>query len=311
MKVIQRLQTSHDDIVHDVAYDFYGKRIATCSSDQKIKVWDCDENGEWKLSAEWKAHSGSVWRIQWAHPEFGQVIASCSFDRQVCIWEESDGLQWTQKAQLADSRDSVQDIKFAPHHLGLKLATCSADGVLRIYEAPDVMNLSHWPLQDELEVQRQPVTCMAWNPSRFDAVESLAMATGDSVKIWVHTEQRKWHMICSLADHHNTVHDVSWAPNLGRSYHLIATASKDRAVRIWKVAFSGDVMGHVEPECVALFKDHGSEVWRVEWNLTGSILASSGDDGTVRLWKSNRVGEWKAISVVAGHNDDAQSPSEA
>ena len=27
------------------------------------------------------------------------------------------------------------------------------------------------------------------------------------------------------------------------------------------------------------------QVWRVEWNVTGTILASSGDDGRVRLWK--------------------------
>ena len=27
------------------------------------------------------------------------------------------------------------------------------------------------------------------------------------------------------------------------------------------------------------------QVWRVEWNVTGTILASSGDDGCVRLWK--------------------------
>lgn len=32
------IQTDHKDLVHDVAYDFYGKRFATCSSDQTVKV---------------------------------------------------------------------------------------------------------------------------------------------------------------------------------------------------------------------------------------------------------------------------------
>ena len=30
----------HDDYVHDVQFDFYGKRIATCSSDQYVKIWE-------------------------------------------------------------------------------------------------------------------------------------------------------------------------------------------------------------------------------------------------------------------------------
>jgi len=40
------------------------------------------------LTASWKAHSGSVWKVTWAHPEFGQVLATCSFDRTAAIWEE-------------------------------------------------------------------------------------------------------------------------------------------------------------------------------------------------------------------------------
>ncbi|XP_062933234.1 nucleoporin SEH1-like [Cynocephalus volans] len=36
-------------------------------------------------------HSGSVWRVTWAHPEFGQVLASCSFDRTAAVWEEIVG----------------------------------------------------------------------------------------------------------------------------------------------------------------------------------------------------------------------------
>ena len=72
------------DMVLDVAYDYWGKRVATCSSDQSIKVYD--ETGA-KL-AEWKAHAGTIWRLAWMHPEFGVALASCSFDRKVCIWEE-------------------------------------------------------------------------------------------------------------------------------------------------------------------------------------------------------------------------------
>ena len=53
-----------------------------------LQVWDQDEHENWHLTASWKAHSGSVWKVTWAHPEFGQVLATCSFDRTAAVWEE-------------------------------------------------------------------------------------------------------------------------------------------------------------------------------------------------------------------------------
>lgn len=34
----QTIFADHKDLIHDVAYDFYGERMATCSSDQYVKV---------------------------------------------------------------------------------------------------------------------------------------------------------------------------------------------------------------------------------------------------------------------------------
>jgi nucleoporin SEH1 len=126
MRVFHRFATSHQDLIHDLSYDYYGTRIATCSSDQSIKIWysspslphlfpsplssiidhherDLVDN-EWKLSASWKAHSGSVWKVCWAHPEFGQIVASCSFDRSVIVWEEEEpGKVWQVSAHYTRS----------------------------------------------------------------------------------------------------------------------------------------------------------------------------------------------------------------
>jgi nucleoporin SEH1 len=37
--VFHRFATAHQDLIHDLSYDYYGTRIATCSSDQSIKIW--------------------------------------------------------------------------------------------------------------------------------------------------------------------------------------------------------------------------------------------------------------------------------
>lgn len=39
---------------------------------------------------------------------------------------------------------------------------------------------------------------------------------------------------------------------------------------------------------MAQFDNHNSQVWRVSWNITSTLLASSGDDGCVRLWKGGK-----------------------
>jgi len=303
---IMKISTLHDDIVHDVRYDYYGKRIATFSSDQTIKIWDLDKDGkEFKNTSEWKAHIGSIWRIDWAHPEFGQVIVSCSFDRTVIIWEEEDTKQlnnkstWHLKASLVDARDSVQDVKFGPKHHGLRLATCSLDGVVRIYEAADPMNLSHWSTTDEIEIGKGKCTCISWNLSMFDA-PMLVIGTSDgAIKIWAQKENsRKWNQLIESTSHTDSIHDVCWAANLGRTYHLIASASKDQSVRIWKLSQTDANKSKLEFEQIALFAEHNAEVWRVEWNITGTILASSGDDGNVKLWARNGQGKWLCISGI-------------
>jgi nucleoporin SEH1 len=90
---VHRFQSGHGDLVHDLSYDYYGRRIATVSSDQRCKVWDLEDIAEgrrWVLNDSWKAHDAAVLRVAWAHPEYGQVLATASFDRSVRIWEEQE-----------------------------------------------------------------------------------------------------------------------------------------------------------------------------------------------------------------------------
>jgi nucleoporin SEH1 len=297
----------HSDMIHDVKYDFYGQRLATCSSDQTIKVWDND-NGNWVLSASWKAHDASVLKIDWAHPEYGNIIASCSFDRSIRIWEEQvEPKRWIEKARLVDSRGTVQDIEFSPSHLGLKLATVSIDGVLRIYEAMDVVSLSHWTLLDDFEINisgREKGTeyCISWCKDRFmPAMFCVGCGKENMVKIFRLDESiRKW-LAFEQISHDDLIHDVCWAPSVGRSYQMIATGCKDKHVRIFKINEESleDKKSFFRVECVADFPNHLSEVWKVDWNITGTILSSADGNGNVMFWKSNCLDEWNQMSVIS------------
>jgi len=316
MYVSKTIKAGHEDLIHDVAYNFYGNRMATCSSDQHVKIWDMDESGNWTCTAKFKTHSGAVWKVNWASPEFGQVIATCSFDRTAAVWEEIPGAQaggaqshWMKKAPLVDSRTSVTDVKFGPKHLGLILATCSSDGTIRIYEAPDVMNLSQWSLQHEIHC-KMPCSCISWNPS-LSRLHPPMLAVGSDesnssnssqgkVSVYEYSENnRRWHRVETFNNVNDPVHDIAFAPNIGRSYHVLAIGSKDlRIFTLKPLQDAKEESGRFEIKQAAIYDEHAVSVWRVCWNVTGTILATSGDDGQVKLWKCNYMDRWKCISTL-------------
>lgn len=190
------------------------------------------------------------------------------------------------------------------------LATVSLDGVIRIYEAPDVMNITHWSIQHEINCLKA-CSSISWNQSLFRQ-QSPMIAVGsddssdttskilfyelhDPTKTWLMIKDKYWEGITEL------VHDIAFAPNVGRSYDLVgvATTKNVKIVQIKKIqgasgevspplpipAVDGSAVSHYNISVLASFEDHASQVWRVSWNITGTILASSGDDGAVRLWK--------------------------
>ncbi|CAG9136439.1 unnamed protein product [Plutella xylostella] len=219
--------------------------------------------------------------------------------------------QWVKRSNLVDSRTSVTDVKFGPKHLGLLLVTCSADGIIRIYEAPDVMNLAQWTLQHEIPT-KVSISCLSWNPSlsrvnppmlAMGSDEPAAAAAGagaggaggegaGKVVIFEYTENaRRWTRTLELLEVQEPVNDIAFAPNLGRSFHLLAVATKD--VKIIKIEPLTECSGErgaarFRSTVVGSFPEHAAPAWRVAWGAAGSLLATAADDA-VRLWQSECV----------------------
>lgn len=316
-------ETGHDELVHDIKYDFYGRHVATASSDQHVKVFDLDpDSAAWVLNDSWKAHDSLVLKVSWAHPEFAcaQLLALCLYDRSVKVWQElpeelhGSGRRWARLATLAvESYGPIYDVQFAPPHLGLKLACVGADGIVRVYESPEPADLSVWSLTAEIPIltlqlptkSLQSSFCIEWCPAKFCAREMFAVVALDQGFVYCAREQDapedtpRFAKLCDLPEHNGLIRSVSWAPSMGRSYHLIATGCKDGYIRIFKAVEHDNLL---KMDVVAELNDHGLEVWRVQWNPTGTILSSAGDDGKVRLWKCNYMNEWQCMSEINTSN---------
>lgn len=197
------------------------------------------------------------------------------------------------------------------------LSTCSLDGIIRIYEAPDVMNICHWSIRYEINCNRA-CSSISWNPSLFrQNFPMIAVSSDDNnvqgskIMFYEFNEQtRDWQKIVdkSFKDINELVHDISFAPNVGRSYDLLGAATikdvKIISIRLIEMDKEGENFSQTATvtstntninrrrysiKVIASFDDHCSQVWRVSWNITGTLMASSGDDGAVRLWKGELI----------------------
>ncbi|KAJ3059854.1 epoxide hydrolase, soluble (sEH), partial [Quaeritorhiza haematococci] len=77
---------------------------------------------------------------------------------------------------------------------------------------------------------------LSWCPSRFQP-QMLVVGCGKEnvARIYRVDQHNKWVPFEVLGGHGDLVCDVAWAPSMGRSYQLIATACKDTHVRIFKL----------------------------------------------------------------------------
>lgn len=321
MSIVKPFPTSHEDLILDVAYDFYGRQLATCSADQHVKIFDLDlTTSFWELNDSWRAHDSAVVRVEFSHPEFGHLLLSASYDRTVKVWEEqfeepiNSGRRWTKVATLSDSHGPIYDATFLPAHLGLKISAIGSDGKLRIYESTDPSDLSQWIIVDEFLILKNPVAnhlqsdfSISWCTSKFSSEKFVISALDQAYIYYKNETTNKFVLGLVLPEHKGLIRSVSWAPTMGRSYHLIATACKDGYVRIFKLYVNKD---NDDPDNLKLeisllnaFNDHIGEVWKVSWNLTGTILSSCGDDGLIRLYKANYANKFQCMSVISAEGN--------
>lgn len=301
---------------HDAQTDYYGTRLATCSSDKSVKVFDI-RNGTHKPLAVLSGHDGPVWQVAWAHPMFGSVLASCSYDRKVIVWMETGGT-WAKAYEFSDHDSSVNSICWAPHEFGLMLACASSDGAVSVFTATGD---GTWDSKKINNAHTIGCNAVSWAPAiapgggedPLRPGQGLGMlkqfATGgcdNLVKIWKYLEQEKeWVEDQKLEAHSDWVRDVAWAPGVTHRRSTIASCSQDCRVILWTC--SADNSSSWTHQLLSTFDD---VIWLVSWSVTGSMLAVSGGDNNVTLWKETSDGSWACISDTSREEEGDDSLNE-
>ncbi|KAI8112197.1 hypothetical protein M9434_003521 [Picochlorum sp. BPE23] len=285
-----QFETGHMDTVHDAQFDYYGKHVATCSSDRLVKIFSVTGN-QVNHMADLVGHQGPVWEVSWCHPRHGSLLASCGFDGSIMIWQQNtQGGQWQQIYQTESNDASVNSIAWAPYELGLVVAGARADGQIIIVENTG----GTWVTSTIQHAHPVGATGVSWAPVTSSYhVRRLATCGCDStVKLWVYDEANQmWNQDgAALVGHSDWVRSVEWAPSAGLSATpCLASAGEDGQVIVWKQS------GQAEWRQTIVHR-FGTPVWKASWSTNGSILSVTDAQQHVSMWKEVSNGVWKEVS---------------
>jgi protein transport protein SEC13 len=314
-QTIVTFDTAHSGTIHDAQLDYYGKRLATASSDASIRVWDVSTE-QHNILAEIREHTAPIWQVSWSHPKFGSLLASASFDKQVIIWREVRQGDWQPLFRDNTHSSSVNGISWSPYEFGLNLATASSDGSVGI-----ICNKGgdKWSKKTIPNAHVYGVNAVSWCPATSPATLasgpavdqqaggalSQRIVTGgcdNLVKIWKLDEHAdEWVEVHKFDSHSEWVRDVAWRPNVGIPSQTIASCSEDKSVIIWSQEMDG------QPWKMHARLEIPAPVWRVSWSVTGSILAAACGDNTVQLFKESVDNEW--VPVTSFNEQGVSAPS--
>ncbi|KAB1215468.1 Nucleoporin SEH1 [Morella rubra] len=304
------------------AWNYCGQRLATGSDDGSLAIFDSRDpasSSSLTCSSKFRVHEASIVKVVWVPPEYGDAVACIFTDGTIALWEEvvedsldAQPLQWKLCKSFKSNTTKVLDIQFGLSLRSLKMVAAYSDGNVKIYELLDCLELKNWQLQAEFQNVSESVStfskalCLSasisWNPQRGES-QGSSFVLGfnsdtpqlNSSKVWEFDQaHQRWLPVAEMAlpgDKGDQVNAVTWAPNIGRPYEVIAVATQ-RGIAIWHLGLDPDPDGRLSAERVALLSSHEGEVWQMEWDMSGMTLATTGSDGVVRLWQSNLNGVW-------------------
>nr|WP_255205539.1 AAA family ATPase [Actinomadura sp. BRA 177] len=192
----------HDDTVRTAAWSPDGTRIASGSYDRTARVWDVATGGSGPVLT---GHGDIVWAVAWS-PD-GARLATGSHDRTIRLWSAAEG---TELAVFRGHGEALRAVAWSPD--GARLASGSNDRTVRFWDAERAAEVA------VLRGHERAVSAVDWSAG------GIASASHDgTVRVRADDGLRV------LRGHTDEIWAVAWSPDGAR----LATASRDRTVRVW------------------------------------------------------------------------------
>ncbi|KAF7967840.1 hypothetical protein HWV62_32914 [Athelia sp. TMB] len=297
--VLQQLFEGHTSGVKTVAFSPDGRRVASGSRDNTVRVWNTETGA--LLAGPFKGHTGGVNSI--AFSPNGLSIASGSEDKCICVWNGETGALVS--GPFEGHTGSVNSVAFSPN--GQRIVSGSSDRSVRVWDtqtgafiagpfighiaevfsatfSPDGRRIASGSRDGSIQICDAETGALTAGPSKENTsdIASIAfspdgqrIASGSydwSVRVW--NAETCTLRAAPFKGHASYVYSVSFSHN----GWYIASGSGDRSARVWDAESGALVAGP--------FQGHTRDVRAVAFSPDGQYIASGSEDMSVRLWRA-------------------------
>lgn len=217
----------------------------------------------WNCVDTWEGHSGLFAAVTSLSLN-NCWLASASEDKTIRLWNLATGQT---NHILSEHQGFVEAVAFQPNSTNI-LASGSRDKTVKIWERDRVLH--------NLVGHSQAVNSLAFS---LDGQQLASGSSDRSVKLW---QVATGELLITLTGHKLKITTVAL-----NAAGILATASADSTIGIWQNnKMQRQLTGHV------------GSVTAIAFSPDGQMLASGGEDRSIRLWDTQT---WTCRQVLPGH----------